>query len=81
MVCLGVDACKKRELDVNLEENIEQEVVGKTLAPLERCLPPVGKRLDSGELLVLFLDYVKEKGIELYPAQERPFSTCLMAAM
>ncbi|RYZ59224.1 MAG: DEAD/DEAH box helicase, partial [Proteobacteria bacterium] len=25
---------------------------------------------DSGELLDRFLDYVREKGVELYPAQE-----------
>ncbi len=42
----------------------------RSLAPLEKRLPPVGQRLDSGELLMRFMDYVKDKGVELYPAQE-----------
>jgi superfamily II RNA helicase len=38
-------------------------------APLNRLLPPAGM-LSGSELLSLFLEYVKEKGLELYPAQE-----------
>lgn len=38
-------------------------------APLDRLLPPAGM-LSGSELLSLFLEYVKEKGLELYPAQE-----------
>lgn len=40
------------------------------LAPLFRRLPPHGMLADSGELLDLFLDFVRERGVELYPAQE-----------
>lgn len=40
------------------------------LAPLLRRLPERGNELDSGELLDRFLDFIKEKGVELYPAQE-----------
>lgn len=38
-------------------------------APLDRLLPPTGM-LNGSELLSLFLEYPKDKGLELYPAQE-----------
>ena len=36
---------------------------------LDRLLPPIGM-LTEDEILALFFEYVKEKGLELYPAQE-----------
>jgi superfamily II RNA helicase len=39
-------------------------------ASLEARLPPPGERVDSDRLLELFLGYVEELGLELYPAQE-----------
>lgn len=39
-------------------------------APLERRLPNLGERVGGDRLLELFLDYVGELGVELYPAQE-----------
>jgi superfamily II RNA helicase len=39
-------------------------------APLERRLPNIGERVGGDRLLELFLDYVGELGVELYPAQE-----------
>ncbi len=38
--------------------------------PLARRLPERGAPFDSGSLLDLFLEYVTEKGLTLYPAQE-----------
>ena len=40
------------------------------LAPLLKRLPASGTQVDSGELLDRFLDFIKERGVELYPAQE-----------
>ncbi len=40
------------------------------LSPLLRRLPPPGSPVDPGDLIALFLDYAKERGVELYPAQE-----------
>ena len=37
---------------------------------LEARLPPPGERVDGDRLLELFLGYVDELGLELYPAQE-----------
>lgn len=37
--------------------------------PLGRLLPPEGM-LNEGDLLSLFLEYIKEKNLDLYPAQE-----------
>ncbi|HEX6738382.1 MAG TPA: DUF3516 domain-containing protein, partial [Vicinamibacteria bacterium] len=39
-------------------------------APLWDNLPPVGVTVDADNLLGRFLDYVTEKGLTLYPAQE-----------
>ncbi len=39
-------------------------------APLERRLPPLGSNPTGEQLLELFLGYVEELGVELYPAQE-----------
>ncbi len=39
-------------------------------APLFARLPPIGTKVESGDLLDRFLDYVKFKGVDLYPAQE-----------
>ncbi len=39
-------------------------------APLLRRLPPAGTLLENGELLDRFLDFIKERGVDLYPAQE-----------
>ncbi len=39
-------------------------------APLFKRLPPVGEKVEAGDLLDRFLAYVKEKGVELYEAQE-----------
>ena len=38
--------------------------------PLLRYLPGAGQKFDSGDLLDLFLAYLNDKGVELYPAQE-----------
>lgn len=40
------------------------------VAALQRRLPEAGSSVDSGQLLDNFLDFVKERGVELYPAQE-----------
>ena len=42
----------------------------RTDYPLAKRLPPEGETLSADELLDRFLDYVKERGVELYPAQE-----------
>lgn len=39
-------------------------------APLLKRMPTSGSELDNGELLDRFLDFVKERGVELYEAQE-----------
>src|SRR5688500_10305494 len=39
-------------------------------ASLEARLPPMGEQVDADRLLELFLSYVEELGVELYPAQE-----------
>ena len=41
---------------------------GSPLAGLERRLPP--SAVDSSELLEAFLDYIAERELQLYPAQE-----------
>lgn len=40
------------------------------IAPLLKRVPPSGSPVDNGELLDRFLDFVKERGVDLYPAQE-----------
>ncbi|MEY4545472.1 MAG: hypothetical protein RL685_1667 [Pseudomonadota bacterium] len=44
--------------------------VAGELAPLERRLPPLGSQPTGDQLLELFLSYVEELGVELYPAQD-----------
>jgi hypothetical protein len=39
-------------------------------APLARRLPPLDQLVSDDDILSRFLDYVADKGIELYPAQE-----------
>ena len=41
-----------------------------TYAPLEKRLPPLGSNPSGDQLLELFLSYVEELGVTLYPAQD-----------
>ena len=47
--------------------------------PLQRRLPLVDEKLESGALLDRFLEYVQEKGVVLYPAQEEAILGCSTA--
>jgi len=49
---------------------LESQAFATSSRPLLRQLPATGEAVDSGDLLDRFLVYVKEKGLELYPAQE-----------
>jgi superfamily II RNA helicase len=48
----------------------EAKIIPAPKAPLQLRLPLPGTEIDSGELLDRFLDFTKERGVELYPAQE-----------
>lgn len=43
---------------------------GENLAALLRRLPAAGEPVDASDLLDRFLDFTRERGVELYPAQE-----------
>ncbi len=49
---------------------LEPQDLALSSRPLRRHLPPSGKPVDSGDLLDRFLSFVKEQGLDLYPAQE-----------